>query len=127
MKSPGISETRRCIVKLSILAQGDIIPIKGKLPLDAELVTGVFFSINTVSYQKGVVSLRFSEGSSNTALNQFVTTRHEKRKKTKYLPLREFVSETSTLQGYYRDMSTLDVAYSLLIYIEYIPRKQIKL
>lgn len=126
MKPVGISGTKRCIVTLKILAQNDIVPIEGKLPQDAELVTGVFFSINSVSILKGIISLRFSEGISNTLLNQVVTTRQTKRKKIKYLPLREVVSETCTLQGYYRDTSNIDTPYSLLIYIEYIPRKEEK-
>lgn len=124
MKPQGISETKRCIVSLEITAQGDIVKIASKLPQEAEQVTGVFFSIKDLEPWTGIISLSFSEGISNPLLHQMVTTQYAKRKKTKYIPLCEPVSNACTLQGYYRDTSSIEASYTVLIYIEYIPRKR---
>lgn len=126
MSRPGISETKRCIVSLKINFQGDVAQISGKLPQEAERVTGVFFSINTTAQHTGIISLRFSEGSSNALLHHKVSNTYSKRKKAKYLPLCEPVTDGCTLQGFYRDTSTSDSSYTLLIYFEYIPRKREK-
>jgi hypothetical protein len=126
MKSPGISQTKRYIIALDVKNQSDIIAINHKLPQEAEKVTGVYFSIKSLSNISGVVSLKFSEGISSPLLHRVVSTKTVKRKKTNYIPVCETVSEASTLQGYYADTSTIDLSYSMLIYIEYIPHKEEK-
>jgi hypothetical protein len=124
MKSPGISETKRCIIRLNIGFKGDVVQIAAKLPQEVEHITGVYFSIKTIAFHTGTISLRFSEGVSNSLLNQRVSNRHNRRRKIKYMPLCEPVTDNCTLQGYYRDTSTADSSYTLLIYLEYIPRKR---
>ncbi len=117
-----ISNTKRFVFDVEVL-QNDFVTIDRKLPLDAKCVTGVYFSIPHTAQLKGNVSLRFSEGTSNPLLFQVVRTIGTKRKKGKYIPVCEPVSDSSTVQGYYNDLSgDTFTAYNLKIYIEYIPR-----
>jgi hypothetical protein len=124
MKRPGISETKRCIIAIDIEFKGEVVQVAAKLPQEVERITGVYFSIKDTGIHTGTISLRFSEGISNSLLNQRVTNQHNKRRKIKYLPLCEPVTDTCTLQGYYRDTSSTDSSYTMLIYLEYIPRKR---
>lgn len=126
MKPLGISDTKRFVIVLSATKDA-VVKIDVKLPQDAQTVTGVFFSFSITSAMKGIISLRFSEGSSNPLLHQTLIADWKGLvKKIKYTPLNEPVMEGTTLTGYYRDTSTLIKDYTLKIYIEYVPRKTSK-
>lgn len=122
MKSQGISETKRFVFDVKA-EQNKFTKIDQKLPQDAEIVTGIYFSIAHTDALKGTVSLRFSEGISSPLLHQLVRTTGQPQKKVKMFSVVEPVTDNSTLQGYYLDRSGASyTGYTLKIYVEYIPR-----
>lgn len=92
-----------------------------KMPADADTVTGVYFSIAHVAVGlKGVVSLRFNEGISNTLLVQRVCSVPALSKRITFLPVNEHLHPNSELQGFYRDDSNEAFTdYLAKVYIEY--------
>ncbi len=120
----GISDTKRYVVNVQVDTINAIVKIDHTLPEEIETVTGVYLSI--ARPQKpfaGTCSLRFAEGASNSFLMQRVNNDPFRLRKRTYTPLCEHIPQGSTLRGFYRDKSDVDIPYLFKIYIEYIPRQ----